>query len=184
MLIWYTPGKAGAAPAYRTSACTPATSTWTGTLVTSALVAVSYSATDAARAPSPEAYSTTVSPGAAGESGVINDPSAWDRRMMPRQSPVAAKNPGEAGAARTRISLLSAPPTVAFSRILPEPAVVQGITKVIASGETRISPTNCPFAVNEVDPRLVGSGVPVAACVLLASPTPRTVTNVPGANGN
>src|SRR5258708_23827551 len=117
MLIWYTPGKAGAAPAYRTSACTAAMSTWTGTLVTAALVAVSYSATDVASAPSPEAYSTTVSPGVAGESGVISDPSAWAPRIMPRPSPVAEKNPGEAGAARTRISLLSAPPTVAFSRI-------------------------------------------------------------------
>jgi hypothetical protein len=74
---------------------------------------------------------------------------------MPRPSPVAEKNPGDDGAARTVISLLSTEPTVALSRIRPAPAVADGMTNVIASGATRIKPTGCPFAVSEVDPSVV-----------------------------
>src|SRR5579863_1606708 len=127
-------------------------------LVESAAVGQAYSATEVERVPRPDAYSTMVSPAAAGDDAVTGDPSVCAATTVPRPSPVVEKYPTDAGAARTVISLLSTPATLAFSLIFPEPAVAHGIRNVIALGATLRRPTGSPFAVSDVAPNFVGSG--------------------------
>src|SRR5258708_7724942 len=105
-------------------------------LVELAVLGQAYSATEGESAPKPDAYSTMVSPAAAGDDAVIADPSVCAATTVPRPSPAVEKYPTEAGAARTAISLLSTPATVAFNLIFPDPAVAHGIRNVIAFGAT------------------------------------------------